>query len=128
MAGREHKGPWVPLCRLDQLPVPGQARGFDLDGLGRDQVFVVCKAGGVHAYLNACPHWPMATLPWRKDAYLDTTGNYIMCHGHGARFSIEGGECVSGPCVGQHLTAVVILPLIYGHLSKRHWPARTALG
>ncbi|KAF1038916.1 MAG: hypothetical protein GAK35_03751 [Herbaspirillum frisingense] len=22
----------------------------------------------------------------------------------------------------------VILPLIYGHLSKRHWPARTALG
>ncbi|KAF1051653.1 MAG: hypothetical protein GAK41_01267 [Burkholderia gladioli] len=23
---------------------------------------------------------------------------------------------------------VVILPLIYGHLSKRHWPARTALG
>ncbi|KAF1021200.1 MAG: hypothetical protein GAK30_01963 [Paracidovorax wautersii] len=22
----------------------------------------------------------------------------------------------------------LILPLIYGHLSKRHWPARTALG
>ncbi|WP_291785339.1 hypothetical protein [Luteibacter sp.] len=22
----------------------------------------------------------------------------------------------------------MILPLIYGHLSKRHWPARTALG
>ncbi|KAF1043843.1 MAG: hypothetical protein GAK35_01991 [Herbaspirillum frisingense] len=25
-------------------------------------------------------------------------------------------------------TFIVILPLIYGHLSKRHWPARTALG
>ncbi|KAF1046875.1 tripartite tricarboxylate transporter substrate-binding protein [Xylophilus sp.] len=25
-------------------------------------------------------------------------------------------------------TPFVILPLIYGHLSKRHWPARTALG
>lgn len=100
--------PWIPLCRPDQLPSPGRARGFDLEGQGRDQLFVVHKAGSLHAYLNSCPHWPTATLPWRKDAYLDTTGNYIMCHGHGARFTVDSGECVSGPCVGQRLTAVAL--------------------
>ncbi|KAF1057068.1 type II secretion system major pseudopilin GspG [Variovorax sp.] len=32
------------------------------------------------------------------------------------------------PLIYGHLSKRLILPLIYGHLSKRHCPARTALG
>lgn len=107
MEAQEVAGSWVPLCPLAALPMD-RARGFDLEGLGNDQVFVVRKAGRLHAYRNSCPHWPMSTLPWRKDAYLDPSGSHIVCHGHGARFTIDDGQCVSGPCVGQSLTAVAL--------------------
>lgn len=107
MTGQPETRQWTPLCNLETLPTD-EARGFDLEGSGSDQVFVVRKAGRLHAYLNSCPHWPMSTLPWRKDAYLDTSGTYIVCHGHGARFTIDDGQCVSGPCVGQRLTAVAL--------------------
>ncbi|KAF1044539.1 cupin domain-containing protein [Xylophilus sp.] len=44
---------------------------------------------------------------------------------------LKPGDAVLLPHGSFHVLASspeVILPLIYGHLSKRHWPARTALG
>ncbi|KAF1003406.1 MAG: tRNA (adenine(37)-N6)-methyltransferase [Luteibacter sp.] len=54
----------------------------------------------------------------------------------GFRLHVEGLDAIDGtpvidikPVMREFLPREeVILPLIYGHLSKRHWPARTALG
>lgn len=45
-------------------------------------------------------------MPWRKHGYLDAAAEHIVCHGHGARFTLEDGLCVLGPCQGQALEAV----------------------
>jgi len=95
----------VTLCRIDALP-EGGARGFDPLGRGHDTVFVVRRAGALHAYLDLCPHYGDTRLPWRKDAYLDAAGAAIVCAAHGARFDIATGHCVLGPCLGRSLTPV----------------------
>ena len=96
---------WIRLCEFSELPQPG-ARGFDLQGRGTDDLFVVRRGDLLRAYLNSCPHWPGASMPWRKNAYLDGKAEHIVCHGHGARFMLEDGLCVLGPCKGQVLKAV----------------------
>lgn len=100
-------GTWTFVCRLSELRV-GDARGIEGEDRGQDQVFVVRADSGLYAYVNSCPHWPMSSLPWRKDKYLDAAKRFIVCHGHGARFNISDGLCVTGPCVGKRLTALPV--------------------
>lgn len=96
---------WTRLCELTELPSCG-ALGFDLQGRGKDDLFVVRRDGLLRAYRNSCPHWPGSPLPWRKNAYLDGKSEHIVCSGHGARFTLEDGLCVLGPCQGQSLEAI----------------------
>lgn len=94
------------LCCLDELS-DGSAKGFDPQDKGSDSVFVVRTSSGVFGYRDACPHYQGAiSLPWRKDAYLDHGGKFIVCAAHGAEFEIETGLCVHGPCLGESLTKV----------------------
>lgn len=93
----------TPLCRLDEIPDPG-ARGpfaVELDG-GRAAVFVVRRGGEVFAYVDSCPH-AGAPLEMEPDRFLDLTGTEILCSLHGARFALESGLCVAGPCRGRRL-------------------------
>ena len=90
------------LCRVDAL-TDGSAQGFALDRPGHDSMFLVKHEGTVYGYRNDCPHWPGSPMAWRKDAYLDAHGTHIACHSHGARFDIETGLCIAGPCAGQSL-------------------------
>ena len=94
------------LCDFDELK-DRSARGFDPERSGKDTVFVVRKAEGVFAYRDECPHYQGSTsLPWRKDAYLDSAAETIVCAAHGAEFEIETGLCIHGPCIGESLTSV----------------------
>jgi len=97
----------IALCCLSDIP-EGSARGFDPFDEGRDSVFVVRQGSQVFAYLDICPHYGSTSLPWRKDEYLATTNDAIVCAAHGAYFSIETGLCTSGPCVGESLTKVPV--------------------
>ncbi|MEK8029788.1 Rieske (2Fe-2S) protein [Ideonella sp. DXS29W] len=92
------------LCHIDDVP-DGDSRGFDPHATGRDTLFVVRRGATLHAYANACPHHgtPMA---WRRHAYLDATGERIVCFAHGAQFEIDTGRCTLGPCLGEALTPV----------------------
>lgn len=45
-------------------------------------------------------------LPWKKNEYLDTAGDVIVCAAHGTRFDITTGICISGPCRGESLSAI----------------------
>jgi len=98
------KAPVIKLCRLDELPVDG-ARGFDPLGEGRDGLFVLRQGETLRAFRNVCPHQG-ASLPWRKDAYLNSRGTHIVCNAHGSLFDRETGKCVSGPALGRSLDPV----------------------
>ncbi len=92
------------LCRLEDIP-DGGARGFPAAPGGFTGLFAVKKDGRIRVYVNSCPHigLPLEPLPHR---FLDTRRQNIVCSAHGARFRIEDGLCVSGPCLGEALEAV----------------------
>ncbi len=90
------------LCTLADIPDPGsKSLGDD----STDALFAVRQGDEVRVYRNRCPHAGMP-LNWMPDRFLDRDKERILCTVHGARFRIEDGECVSGPCPGEHLEAV----------------------
>ena len=97
----------VVLCRTDEI-AEGQAKSFIL-GEGRDRrdIVVVRRDGKFHAYVNSCPHqaMPLETFP---DKFLNEDGTLFVCSTHGARFRVEDGFCISGPCEGKSLMQVAI--------------------
>ena len=92
------------LCPAEEME-EGGARGLPAPPGGFTGLFAVRKGGEVRVYVNSCPHigLPLEPLPNR---FLDTRKAHIVCAAHGARFRIEDGVCVSGPCIGQALEAV----------------------
>jgi nitrite reductase/ring-hydroxylating ferredoxin subunit len=93
------------LCRATEV-AEGMARGFTVAGR-RQKVIVLRKAGRLHGWLDACPHYEGGTpMAWKSDAYLNGAGTHLACHSHGAEFEMETGICTLGPCLGQGLTRV----------------------
>ncbi len=93
------------MLKLSELPDPGSARlaiGGDAFGHG---VCVVRKGDKAYAYLNRCPHTG-GPMDWAEGQFLSMDGDVILCSMHGARFRIEDGLCLAGPCVGQSLSSV----------------------
>jgi len=98
---------FIKLCHLEELQ-DGAALGFDPLDKGQDTLFVVRQGPVLRSYKNDCPHWPGSPMAWRKDEYLTSDRTHIACHGHGARFDIQSGLCISGPCEGQSLQSLEI--------------------
>lgn len=97
----------VPLCTLADLDATG-AKGVTLGTLPHvREIVVVQTADGVRAYANRCPHM-YSTLETFPDRFLDDTRAHLVCSTHGARFRVEDGFCVSGPCQGYSLEPVAI--------------------
>ena len=63
---------------------------------------VARRWGKVHAYANLCRHIPLA-LDMGDGEVSTADGRHFLCHHHGARYRIEDGGCVSGPCDGASL-------------------------
>lgn len=91
------------LCRLDEIP-EGDSKGFEI---GAQHLFVVRRGGRIYAYENRCPHTG-APLDWVPNRFLSADGALIQCANHDARFRIEDGLCVAGPCAGASLTPVPV--------------------
>jgi len=105
------------LCRLADLP-EGRGRGFVRGGVA---LLVVRRGGQVVAYENRCPHKGVS-LDWVQDRFLDDAGEHIQCGTHGARFRIDDGFCIDGPCAGKSLTPVAITVRDDGMILARHAP------
>lgn len=94
------------LCRLGDIP-DGEARGFPAPPGGFTGLFAIRRGARVFVYVNSCPHigLPLEPVP---DRFLDRKRELIVCAAHGARFGVEDGVCVSGPCMGDVLEAVPV--------------------
>lgn len=92
---------YFTLCHIDEIPELG-SKGFHINN---DLFFAVKKCGEIYLYRNECPHIGVP-LEWVPDQFLDSSKTLIQCANHGALFSIDNGECISGPCSGQSLQKV----------------------
>lgn len=95
----------IPLCDTSQL---NTSRGIELELQNETlSLFLVKDKDHIRAYKNQCPHTGIE-LNWLPDQFLDRDGDYIQCATHGARFRLEDGLCISGPCAGQGLIPLVL--------------------
>ncbi len=92
------------LCRVGDIP-DGGAKGFPPPKGGFTGLFAVRRGKTVLIYINACPHLGVP-LDWAPDRFLSTDASHIVCSTHGAMFDIASGECLRGPCLGDHLEAI----------------------
>jgi len=98
----------VFLCPLRELQ-DGTSRGFSVDTpVGLQDIFVVRKNDRLFAYRNSCPHTG-GPLDWVPDQFLSLDGTLIQCATHDARFRIEDGVCIAGPCAGDRLSEVRVV-------------------
>jgi len=95
------------LCRTSDIQ-ENSSKGFSVHGNADVQdVFLVRRDDQFYAYKNSCPHTGV-TLNWQDDMFMDMDDFYIQCSIHGARFQVEDGLCVWGPCARQSLTTMPI--------------------
>lgn len=101
LAGRP--APGEPLCRLDALdPELGVRRFMWLEADGPRRVFLLRSGAEVRGWWNECPHHGVALEDPFGDLLSDDRMQF-QCSFHGARFRLDDGHCVSGPCVGRGL-------------------------
>ena len=93
------------LCNLQQLEAT-QAKSLtaEINGETTD-IFLVRNVAGVFGYIDRCPHTG-TPLEWKSDHFLDDEFESIVCATHGARFRIDDGYCIAGPCKRQSLTGL----------------------
>lgn len=91
----------LKLCALNEIPTAG-AKGFSLEG---KNLVALNYRGEFYIYENSCPHRSIP-LEWQPDQFLDYEKTFIQCATHGALFKIDTGECISGPCVEDHLKKI----------------------
>ena len=97
----------VLICAVEQLSDPG-FYGFSVICNGETvEGFVVQRDAEFFAYRNSCPHTG-SPLDWVEHQFLDIEGALIQCAVHDARFLIDRGDCVSGPCPGEALEPLTI--------------------
>jgi len=78
-----------------------------LDGVAESLIVHRDAAGQVRAWLNVCPH-AGRRLDWAPGEFLRSKDGLLVCAVHGASFELAGGECVAGPCRGEHLREVAV--------------------
>jgi len=91
----------------------GSARAFSLSrineetGEGRPFSIVVVRtnANDYRGYVNTCPHQGI-WLNFGAGEFFTPDRAFLRCGRHGARFEIDTGLCVDGPCVGKSLEPV----------------------
>jgi nitrite reductase/ring-hydroxylating ferredoxin subunit len=75
------------------------------DGRPREALVLRDHGGELHAYLNLCQHLPVP-LDGGSRRFLSRDGAHLECGTHGARYRLEDGYCVDGPCEGEQLQPI----------------------
>ena len=81
---------------------------FQLSFINRETASVDASCNqSIYAYANHCPHTG-SPLDWMPDEFLSIDKKHIQCATHDALFRIDDGRCVSGPCHGDSLEAILV--------------------
>jgi len=88
--------------------LPGSIQVLSTSDFPADVGSVLALRAGerVRVWHNVCPH-AGRRLDWAPGRFL-RDGEHLVCAQHGAVFELVGGECVSGPCRGQSLSALAV--------------------
>ncbi|MFT4520284.1 MAG: nitrite reductase/ring-hydroxylating ferredoxin subunit [Halioglobus sp.] len=89
------------INNIEDIP-DNSTSSVDCDGR---LLLVVKRAGEVFIYDNRCPHTGDTLDPMGGSVASDD-GLLIKCQRHAAEFISDTGECVAGPCQGEHLEPV----------------------
>jgi nitrite reductase/ring-hydroxylating ferredoxin subunit len=87
----------------DAIPDEGRVRRFTyLDGFSQPRQGLLLRwRGALYAYQDRCPHWS-ASLGEDGEIF-DARSGTLVCQMHGARFELDSGLCILGPCMGDRL-------------------------
>jgi len=98
--------------RVENRPIANiknvtNARTTNIPMQGRHDIVLIKLNNEIKAYENNCPH---QNVPLNEAYKIDVNPfeNTMKCSVHDAFFKIEDGECIDGPCLGEHLTPVSI--------------------
>jgi nitrite reductase/ring-hydroxylating ferredoxin subunit len=101
------------ICSADSIE-PGSAKAFSLSriaesGESRPFPIVVVRTHGndYYGYVNACPHQGI-WLNFGAGEFFTPDRAFLKCGRHGARFEIDTGLCVDGPCSGESLEPIAL--------------------
>ena len=98
----------MALSALSRLP-DGEVCAADATIEGEPESLLLHRDGDdVRAWLNVCPH-AGRRLDWSPSKFLRSKDGGLVCAVHGATFELGAGECVAGPCRGDHLRAVPVV-------------------
>lgn len=94
------------ICAVNDIE-DGESAGFAVEKPDGSKIGIMAIRQGdeVFLYENNCPHIG-APLDFEPGQFLDLDREFIICSTHGALFRIKDGYCISGPCMGDHLTAI----------------------
>lgn len=96
----------VDVCASAALQDSGAGVRFDVPTpIGTRPAFAIRHRGRVYAYLNRCAHLAVE-LDWNPGEFFDSTGEFLICATHGARYHPASGACSSGRCNGKGLVAL----------------------
>ena len=82
-----------------------EARAFDT--LQGTTIFITQRDGAFYAYQNLCHHL-QTELEYLENQFIDNDKEYIQCYTNGDILTVQTGECISGPCLGDFLNKVEI--------------------
>lgn len=71
-------------------------------------LLIVRRHDAIQAYENSCPH-TRETLDPMGGSVASEDGLLLECQRHAAQFLAATGECVGGPCLGEHLEPVAVI-------------------
>jgi len=91
------------VARASEIP---HGRGLCVRVAGID-VGLFRADGRIWAMENRCPH-AGHELNLQPNEFLTSDGELLMCRSHGARFRVEDGLCVLGPCPGAALRSFAV--------------------
>lgn len=101
------------VCDADSVEAGG-AKAFSLsriheNGEARPFPIVILRTHGndYFGYVNTCPHqgtW----LNFGSGEFFTPDRAFLKCGRHGARFEIDSGQCIDGPCEGKGLEPIAL--------------------
>ncbi len=91
-----------PLAHVDDV-TNARATIARVPGEGFSVILIKDGEGQIRAWINNCPH---QHVPLNEAYKVDVNPftKTLKCSVHDAWFKVDDGECVEGPCYGDHLT------------------------